>query len=98
MAHELAGAVAPAAEVKSAPEQLKWVSLPSSPFLEVGRGDDGTFSIPNMVGAWERAGLPEDAAVPVAQKINLMRPVLLGRVDPKLEGQLIAQAARLPRT
>lgn len=92
--HELAGALAPAAEVKSAPEQLKWVSLPSSPFLEVGRGDGGTFSIPKMVGAWERAGLPEDDAVPVAKKINLMRPVLLGRVDPKLEGQLIAQAAQ----
>lgn len=87
----------PVAAVESAPQLIQWVQLPSSPFLEAGRQPDGTISIHHMLHAWNDAGLSHALVPSVIQRVNLLRPTLLGRADPVLELQLQTEAAKAAR-
>lgn len=83
----------PVASVESAPQQIKWVELPSSPFLEAGRRPDGGLSVHQMLQAWEAAGLKVSDVPEVLKKVYMLRPTLLGRADETLERQLQEEAA-----
>lgn len=90
---EVAARVVEASRIETAPEHIHWVSGATSPFLEAGRQFDGSLSVPKMLLAWKSAGLPPDQAFAVLKKLEPMTPVLMGRVDPQLEGDFMADAA-----
>lgn len=69
-----------------------WIEMPSSPFLEVGRKNDGSIDIYLLLSKWQQAGLtPEEASLAI-EHLNLMTPVLMGVQDQDLEKQLLDEA------
>lgn len=87
----------PVVPIASAPTRIKWLDLPSSPFLDAGYDAAGNFSVPRMLGAWRDAGMTTTEALQALDEIVHLRPVLMGRADPLLERQLHAEAAAAAR-
>ena len=56
-----------------------------------------TISIHHMLQAWNDAGLSHALVPSAIQRVNLLRPTLLGRADPVLELQLQTEAAKAAR-
>ena len=97
MLQELEAWKAPAAQVTSAPEHIKWVAMARSPFLDAGYDAAGNFSVPHMLEAWRDAGMSVPGAWLALGEVAHLRPVLMGRADPVLERQLQADAANASR-
>lgn len=94
---EGAARIEQASSIQSAPVHNHWIQLGSSPFLEAGRRQDGSVSVDNMLKAWQKAGLPPWEVSSVWGHLEAMSPVVMGRVDPQLEGDLMADAANAAR-
>lgn len=92
LSEELAAQRSPALGITAPAENVHWVSLPTSPFLEVGRNDEGGLSVPGIINGWKNAGLPNAAFDDVRALTTALMPTLLGRDDPFLEAQLASEA------
>ncbi len=77
-----------AAPVTTPVQQLRWVDMPTSAFVEAGRTDDGGLSVPNMIMSWRDAGLASADFEEVRGLVVNLMPTLMGRQDAFLESQL----------
>src|SRR5690606_13628264 len=57
---------------------VSWVSMPTSPFLQVGFDQDGNFSADRLVNAYRAAGLSASQALDVSNRLSALYPVLMG--------------------
>lgn len=93
LATELAARVAQLPVLGSAPEiPVRQAALPVSIYLEVGRQADGSLDVPAMLSAWRNAGLPAAAAPGALNQVQALLPLFVGRHDPALEAQAVADA------
>lgn len=89
---EIRAAATPFLPISAPAERLHWAPLPTSPFIEVGRKEDGGLSIQGLMEGWKHAGLPNAAFDDVRLLVTPLMPTLLGREDPFLEAQLVEEA------
>lgn len=76
----------------TAPVDAHWIDMPTSVFIEVGRLPDGSLSREKMIKSWKSAGLNAEQMQDALLSVALISPVLMGRNDPQLEGELIGRA------
>lgn len=89
---EVAARYSPTIGITAPAENVRWVEMPTSPFLEVGRNEEGGLSIPGIINGWKNAGLPSSAFNDVRALTTGLMPTLMGRDDPFLEAQLASEA------
>ena len=95
--HEIQGTVAMHVGVPPVAPRIpiapRWVDMPTTPFVEVGRRPDGSVDVHRMVAAQLQAGLEPSDIRMVAAMLAEASPTLMGVDDPVLE-QMIKDDAR----
>lgn len=93
---EAAGASYQAFSTPTAPQtqSARFLSLPQSPFIEAGRLASGALDSSRMLSAWQQAGITEEQANDIVDRLDPLSPVVLGVNDPGLEKDLIQAAHR----
>ena len=98
---EIAARANPMEVLAQHPQRVQWLQMPTTPFLEVARTDEGGYSINRLIGAYKAAGMNQAQAQQVALRLRDFSPVLMGARDDELARQLqhqaLATAARLQR-
>lgn len=86
---------ASAERLPASPEMVHEVVLPSSPFVEAARWEDGNVDLRRMVNLWSLTGLSPNQMLDVAKRHAALGPTWLGTHDPmeELKFQLRAQQA-----
>lgn len=74
------------------PQRVHWLEMPSSPFLEAARSEDGAYSMERALAAYSAAGLTPEQAVAVVHRLEALSPVVMGVEDKALEKRFIEEA------
>lgn len=73
---------ASAERLPATPEMVHEVVLPTSPFIEASRWEDGNVDLRRMVNLWSLSGLSMDQMLDVAKIHDALGPAWLGTHDP----------------
>jgi hypothetical protein len=94
MFDEAAARTHPSAITMPKPQQASWLEMPASPFLDVAKRADGTYSLDRLIGAYQKAGLNAQQAQAIVHILPELSPVLMGTDDPALGERLKASAKK----
>ena len=79
-------------QIQQMPQQVHWIEMPPSAFLEVARRPNGSYSLEQAMAAYHAAGLDPQQATEVASRLQEFSPVIMGVADKDLEKRFIQQA------
>lgn len=83
--------------VEQKPMDVHWVNLPSSPFLEVSKMPDGSYSLERALAAYHAVGIEPQEASAIIPRLEDLSPVLMGVEDKRLEQRFERQAQNAAR-
>lgn len=83
--------------VEQKPQSVHWVELPTSPFLEVSKMPDGSYSLERALAAYHAVGIAPEEASDIIPRLEELSPVLMGVDDKKLEQRFERQADNAAR-